>query len=142
MKRLVLGLLALLLVVPAVAYAYTCNASGCTWQSGYTEPSTLTNNQPITDLAGCTASYVTSVDGGAAGATKTFTIPPSRPQGGGVIAFNKTDATMLPPHTYTVTETIACTSTAFGTGAATAPTALPMNAGVTVTVPPGVLNLQ
>jgi hypothetical protein len=126
-----LALLLALLLVPVVAHAYTCNASGCTWNSGYTEPSTLTNGQPLTDLTGCTASYTVSVDGATAGAPKTFAIAASKPQGGGVISANNTDATMAAPHTYRVTETVACNSTAFGTGVPGAPATLLMNNGVT-----------
>ena len=118
------------LVGTAFADPWTCNAGGCTWNSKYTEPSTLTNGQPLTDLADCTASYTTSVDGNPPGPAKTFVIAATRPTGGQLAQKLNTDATMIPPHTYTVTETVACRSTSLGTGAASAPASLLMNNGV------------
>lgn len=133
--RTTLILALLLLALAAPVGAYTCNASGCTWQTNYTEPGTLTNGQGLTDLIGCTASYTKAVDGGAPSAPVTFAIPASRPQGGQAVTANRTDASMSPNHTYAIAETIACTSTAFGTGPAGAPGALLMNNGVTVPGP-------
>src|SRR5882672_2157434 len=136
-----LAVVGLVLGVMAPAFAYTCNAAGCTWNTKFTEPSTLTNGQTLTDLTGCTASYTTAVDGGTPASPRSFTIPASRPAGGGAIAVNNTDPTMVPGHVYTIAETVACNSTAFGTGTSTPPAALPMNNGVT-TNPAGGLTLQ
>lgn len=131
-----------LCAITSTGYAYTCNASGCTWQTGYTEPATLTNGQAITDLQSCTATYKVSVDGASPGPSKSFTIAASKPAGGGVIAFNFTDATMVAPHTYAISETVKCTSAAFGTGADTLPSSLSMNNGVTVPPPATGVTLQ
>lgn len=124
--------LILLVMRPAFADPYTCNASGCTWNTKFTEPSTLTNGQPLTDLTGCTVSYTTAVDGGTPGSAKTYTIPASKISGGGAVNVNNTDPTMVPSHVYLITATVACNSTAFGTGPSSAPATLPMNNGVTV----------
>lgn len=130
-KLSILAALIALAVAPTAAHAYTCNASGCTWQSSYTEPSTLTNGQPLTDLTGCTASYSTSKDGGAASGPQSFVIAATKPQGGGVATKNNSDATMTPGHIYVINETVACNSTAFGTGQPSSPATLQMNNGVT-----------
>ena len=58
-----------------------------------------------------------SVDGASPGTAKSFTIAASKPAGGGVIKFNFTDGSMVPPHTYAISETVKCTSAAFGAGA-------------------------
>ena len=120
----------MLLASISAASAYTCNAQGCDWETGYTEPGTLTNGQALTDLTNCTANYTTSIDGAAPGPVKTFSIAASRPQGGQVVTKRNTDATMLPNHTYLVSETVTCTSAAFGTSAPSAPASLLMNNGV------------
>ncbi len=134
-RQLLLALLSALLLGLAMigaADAYTCNAGGCTWNSSYTEPSTLTNGQPLTDLTGCTMTYSKAVDGGAPGSGGSFVIAASKPAGGGAILSDHLDATMLPGHTYVVAETVACNSTAFGTGLSSpSSNPLPMNNGVT-----------
>lgn len=139
LKLLMLILFALLIIAGIAQWAYadpyTCNGSGCTWSTQYTEPSTLNNNQPLTDLASCTATYTIAIDGAQAGAGKTFLIPASRPSGGQVVTRNNTDATMIPGHTYRISETISCTSVAFGTGAQSAPGMLLMNNGVSPNPP-------
>lgn len=127
----VLAALLALVVAPTAARAYTCNASGCTWQTSYTEPSTLTNGQALTDLTGCTATFTTAKDGGAPGSPQSFAIAATRPQGGGVATKNNSDATMTPGHVYAISEAVACNSTAFGTGQPSAPALLQMNNGVT-----------
>lgn len=131
-----IGLVLLLAVVglvrPVLADPYTCDAAtGCTWQTGYVEPATLTNGQPITDLVNCTATYTTAVDGGAPGPAKTFTIAASRPTGGQAVTKNNTDATMAPPHSYLISETVKCTSATMGTSAPSPSAILLMNNGVT-----------
>src|SRR5882724_12231451 len=128
MRWIVTALLVLALAVPASAY--TCGSSGCSWVSSYVEPAALTNNQPLTDLASCTLTYTTSVDGGAPGPAKTVTSAASRPIGGGTISKTITDAAMAPNHTYAISEVVTCTSTAFGTSAPSASATLPMNNGV------------
>jgi hypothetical protein len=136
-RRLLAALFAVIVVAmglvwAAASYAYTCDTTGCTWQTSYTEPATLTNGQPLTDLQSCTATYTVSKDGAASdpALTKSFVIPASKPAGGGVVVKNNSDPGMLPPHTYAITERIACTSTAFGASAPSAPASLPMNSGV------------
>ncbi len=116
----------------SVAHAYMCNSTGCNWESDYTEPSTLTNGQPLTDLSGCTLSYTTAVDNAAPGPAKTVTVVASKPGGGGAMVKTNTDAAMVPGHTYTIAETVSCTSTAFGTSAPSPAASLTMNNGVTV----------
>jgi hypothetical protein len=132
--------LLVLIALTTSAAAYTCNASGCTWRSSYTEPSMLTNGQPLTDLMSCTLTYTTSIDAAPDLAAKTFVVPASKPQGGGAISQDFTDPTMLPSHTYRITETAACTNGA-ATGPAGAPAVLLMNNGV-APQPPGPLQLQ
>lgn len=130
MKTLILLAAALLFAMPA--WGYTCDTTGCTWETKYTEPATLTNGQPVTDLTSCTATYTVSKDGAAPDPTlgKSFVVAASKPAGGGAIVKNNSDPAMLPPHTYTIAETVKCTSTAFGTSAPSAPANLLMNSGV------------
>jgi hypothetical protein len=130
MRRAMALVVCALVVAPLSAWAYTCNGTGCTWNTRYTEPSTLTNAQPLTDLTGCTATYTFAVDGGAPSAPKVFAIAASRPTGGQLVNKTNIDATMAPGHTYLISETVACASTAFGTGAPSAPATLLMNNGV------------
>ncbi len=132
-----------LMAVSTAGHAYTCDTTGCTWQTSYTEPGALTNGQPLTDLQSCTATYTVSKDGAASdpALSKSFVIPASRPAGGGVIVKNNSDPAMLPPHTYAITERVACASTAFGTSAPSAPASLLMNSGVAPS-PSGAPTLQ
>lgn len=125
-----LALAALVGLAAIPAEAYTCGSGGCTWDSGYGEPVTLTNGQPLTDLVNCTISYTTAVDGGTPGPAKTVSVPASKATGGGSISKTNTDAAMVPGHTYAISETVTCTSTAFGTSAPSAAAALTMNSGV------------
>jgi len=136
--------LGLVLLVMRPAFAYTCDTTGCTWSTSYTEPATLTNGQALTDLVTCTATYTVSKDGATPlpAATKSFVIPASKPSGGGVVTKNNTDATMLPPHTYAIQETVVCASTAFGTSAPSAPGSLLMNSGVSPNPVPSAPTLQ
>lgn len=129
MRRLALALIVVLLI-PTAVHAYTCNSAGCSFEADYTEPATLTNGQPLTDLTTTTISYTVSTDGGAPGAAKVVSVPASKPAGGGVIAKTITDAALTPGHTYTISATVTATSTAFGTSASSPSASLLMNNGV------------
>ncbi len=122
------------------AFAYTCTAAGgCTFEIDYTEPASLTNAQPITDLTSCTVTYAIATDGGAAGSLKTLAVPATKPGGGGAVVKTVAEPSLTPPHTYTVVSpTVACTSTAFGTGLPLTGTPLVMNSGVAPNTPSGI----
>ena len=141
MKKIIALVLAIVLLIAVrAALAYTCNASGCTFEFTYTEPTTLTNGQPLSDLVNCTISWSKAVDVAAAVAQAPVSVPASRPQGGTAIVKVITDPTALPNHVYAVQATGAtCTSTAFGTSAPSAAgNVLPMNNGVASSPPAGV----
>lgn len=123
--RLLLALL-LTLASAASASAFTCNDSGCSFTISYNEPTTLSNGDPLVDLASTTSSYTVSVDGGPASAPKTTVSPASSLGGGGKITQEITDPTLLPGHVYTIVATAAA-SNAAGDSVASTPGDLVIN---------------
>jgi len=126
---LILGLLDL-----APAAAFTCTATGCTFNARYTEPSTNQTGAPLDNLTSCTVAYTTAINAGTPGLAQAIIIQASSSNGGGTIDQAITDTALVPGHNYTIAATLACTNPS-GTGASVAAPALAiLRAGE---VPPG-----
>ena len=84
-----IALVALLVLLPLTADAFTCNAAGCTFSAKYTEPTTNIAGGPV-NLTGTTVYY--KVNGGA---EKAVQVPASGVNGGLAISQNIAE-TILP----------------------------------------------
>lgn len=80
LMRLSLLLAALgIMALPSGAPAATCDATQCTFEVSYVEPSTYADGSPMTTLTETTIYYGTTL------LTQTKKVPASRPAGGGTI---------------------------------------------------------
>ena len=106
------------LVAYGSAQAFTCNGTGCTFATLYTEPTTVNTGAPLTNLQSCNISYAIAVDGGAFGVAKVVNVAATSPSGGGAVNRAITDPALLPGHNYAINGSVACLNPS-GLGAST-----------------------
>ena len=112
----------LLAVFASSSSGFTCTGASCVPTWTYIEPSTYVSGAPLTNLQDGLVTY--QVNGGA---NQTFTIPASRPQGGGTVTITTVTIPVAVCTISTITSSVVARTTAGGVSAPLAGTPLVMD---------------